>query len=150
MLSNLNKGLALALAVAVLSGCATSKEELLTHSDRTMMDIWQQETGGGGSGTGQVARRQLLDARQSLRRPLTEANVRADVQAAPAAQVRYTRTARNEVYRQFQRLPNPDLVMYVYPHLAGTDPVPVPGYTTVFPLYQRVQYAMPGERLEDY
>ena len=33
---------------------------------------------------------------------------------------------------------------------AGTDPVPVPGYTTVFPLYQRVQYAMPGERLEDY
>ncbi len=146
MRSNSIKGLALAAAVAVLSGCATSKEELLTHSDRTKMDIWQQETGGGGSGTGQVARRQLLDARQSLRRPLTDANV----QAAPAEQMRYTRTAQSEVYRQFQRLPNPDLVMYVYPHLAGTDPVPVPGYTTVFPLYQRVQYAMPGERLEDY
>ena len=145
MRSNSIKGLALALAVVVLGGCATSKEELLTHSDRTMMDIWQQETGGSG-GTGQVARRQLLDARQSLRRPLTD----ADVQAAPAEQMRYTRTARNEVYRQFQRLPNPDLVMYVYPHLAGTDPVPVPGYTTVFPLYQRVQYAMPGERVEDY
>ncbi|MFG9621648.1 TIGR03751 family conjugal transfer lipoprotein, partial [Pseudomonas aeruginosa] len=28
-------------------------------------------------------------------------------------------------------------------------PVPVPGYTTVFPLYQRVQYAMPGERVEE-
>ena len=150
MRSNLTKGLALALAIAVLGGCATSKEELLTHSDRTMMDIWQQETGGGDSGTGQVARRQLLAARQSLRRPLTEANVQADVQAAPAEQMRYTRTARNEVYRQFQRLPNPDLVMYVYPHLAGTDPVPIPGYTTVFPLYQRVQYAMPGERVEDY
>ena len=149
MRSNSIKGLALAAAVAVLGGCATSKEELLTHSDRTMMDIWQQETGGVG-GTGQVASRQLLDARQSLRRPLMEANVRADVQAAPAEQMRYTRTARNEVYRQFQRLPNPDLVMYVYPHLAGTDPVPVPGYTTVFPLYQRVQYAMPGERVEDY
>ena len=146
MLSNLNKGLALAHAVAVLSGCAISKEELLTHSDRTMMDIWQQETGSGGGGTGQVARRQFLDARQSLRRPLTE----ADVQAAPAEQMRYTRTARNEVRRQFQRLPNPDLVMYVYPHLTGTDPVPVPGYTTVFPLYQRIQYAMPGERVEDY
>ena len=92
----------------------------------------------------------MLDARQSLRRPLMEANVRADVQAAPTEQTRYTRTARNEVYRQFHRLPNPDLVMYVYPHLAGSDPVPVPGYTTVFPLYQRVQYAMPGERVEDY
>jgi hypothetical protein len=35
------------------------------------------------------------------------------MQAAPAEQMRYTRTARNEVHRQFQRLPNPDLVMYV-------------------------------------
>src|SRR3546814_5756566 len=33
MLSNLNKGLALALAVAVLGGCATSKEKLLPHGD---------------------------------------------------------------------------------------------------------------------
>ena len=142
-LTDLTRGLALALAVVVLGGCATSKEKLLPHGSSTMMDIWQQEAGGGG---GQVARRQLLDARQSLRRPLTEAHV----EAAPAEQMRYTRTARNEVYRQFQRLPNPDLVMYVYPHLAGTDPVPIPGYTTVFPLYQRVQYAMPDERVEDY
>ncbi len=45
------------------------------------------------------------------------------MQAAPAEQMQaMTRIARNEVYRQFQRLPNPDLVMYVYPHLAGTDP----------------------------
>ena len=146
-LTNWAPGLALAVAVAALGGCATSKEELLAHNDRTMMDIWQQEAGDGASGgAGQVVRRQLLDARQSLRRPLTDVNV----QAAPAEQMRYTRTARNEVHRQFQRLPNPDLVMYVYPHLAGTDPVPVPGYTTVFPLYQRVQYAMPGERVEDY
>jgi len=145
MLSNSIKGLALAVAVAALGGCATSKEELLTHGDRDMMDIWRRETGDGG-GAGQVARRQLLDARQSLRRPLTD----EDTRAAPAEQGRYTRTARNEINRQFQRLSNPDLVMYVFPHLAGTDPVPVPGYTTVFPLYQRVQYAMPGERVEDY
>ncbi|WP_330208454.1 MULTISPECIES: TIGR03751 family conjugal transfer lipoprotein [unclassified Pseudomonas] len=147
MLSNLTKGVALALLLALLGGCATSKEDLLTHGDRSMMDIWQQKTGDGAVGeTGQVARRQLVDARQSLRRPLTD----ADVQAAPAEQIRYTRTARNEIYRQFHRLPNPDMVMYVYPHLVGTDPVPVPGYTTVFPLYQRIQYAMPGERVEDY
>lgn len=131
-------------AVMVLGGCATSKDELLPHGDHTMLDVWNQETGGSAGG-GQAAR-QLLDARQGLRRPLTE----ADVQAAPAAAAAYMRTAANEIYRQFHRLPNPDLVMYVFPHLAGTDPVPVPGYTTVFPLYQRVQYAMPGERVEDY
>jgi conjugative transfer region lipoprotein (TIGR03751 family) len=70
MLSNLNslaRGLALALAVAALGGCATSKEKLLTHGDRTMMDIWQQEAGDGGGAAGQERRRQLLDARQSLR-----------------------------------------------------------------------------------
>src|SRR3546814_18882522 len=56
MLSNLNRGLALALAVAVLGGCATSKEKLLPHGDRTMMDIWQQNAGDGGGGAGQAAR----------------------------------------------------------------------------------------------
>ncbi|ASD11679.1 TIGR03751 family conjugal transfer lipoprotein [Pseudomonas aeruginosa] len=147
MHSNWTKPLLLAVAVTALAGCATSKEELMPHGDRTMQDIWHQQAGdGAGGGTSQVARRQLLDARQSLRRPLTE----ADVLAAPAEQTRYTRTAANEIRTQFQRLPNPDLVMYVFPHLAGTDPVPVPGYSTVFPLYQRTQYAMPGERVEDY
>jgi len=134
--------LAIVAAIA-LGGCATSSEKLLPRGEHTMLDIWQHETGGG---TGSQAGRQLLDARQSLRRPPTD----ADVQAAPSLNVAYTRTAANEIHRQFHRLPNPDLVMYVFPHLAGTDSVPVPGYSTVFPLYQRVQYALPGERVEDY
>ncbi len=138
------------LMAALLAGCATSKDELLPHGDNTMLDIWDQQTGGSagstGSAGGSQAVRRLLEARQSLRRPLTG----ADMQAAPAANAGYTRTAANEVHSQFHRLPNPDLIMYVFPHLAGTDPAPVPGYTTVFPLYQRVQYAMPGERTEDY
>jgi conjugative transfer region lipoprotein (TIGR03751 family) len=33
--------------------------------------------------------------------------------------------------------------------LSGTEQAPVPGYSTVFPFYQRVQYALPGERQED-
>ncbi|MCL2344579.1 MAG: TIGR03751 family conjugal transfer lipoprotein [Desulfobulbus sp.] len=142
MPSNSIKSLVLVLVIAT-AGCATNKEDLLTHGDRTMQDIWRQQT---ADGDGSAVGRQLLDARQSLRRPLTD----ADIQAAPAEQARYTRTAANEIQRQFHRLPNPDLVMYVFPHLAGSDPVPVPGYSTVFPLYQRVQYAMPGERLENY
>ena len=35
--------------------------------------------------------------------------------------------------------------MYVFPHLAGTERVPVPGYATTFPLYERIEYALPGE-----
>lgn len=127
------------LAVALLStGCTTSKQELLPHGDNTMMDVWEQGSSGSSNS---ASSRQLLDARFSLRRSLEEER---------AENVAYTRTAQNEIYSQFKRLPNPDLVMYVFPHLAGSDPAPIPGYSTVFPLYQRVQYAMPGERTEDY
>lgn len=137
-------GLLAVSLLAALGGCSTSKDRVLPHGDSTMLDIWNQETGGGAGGS--QASRRLLEARQSLRRPVTEGDVRREQEVNST----YTRTAANEIYRQFHRLPNPDLVMYVFPHLAGTDPAPVPGYTTVFPLYQRVQYAMPGERLEAY
>ncbi len=119
------------------SGCSTNKDELLPHGNSNMMDVWNQ----GSSGSNSASNRQLLDARQDLRRPL---------EAGGADNAKFTRTAQNEIYSQFKRLPNPDLVMYVFPHLAGSDPAPIPGYTTVFPLYQRVQYAMPGERTEAY
>lgn len=128
------------LIVATLSGCATNTEDLLTHDGHTMMDVWNQQTSGAQNG---LAGQQLLDARQALRRALTEPLV-------PSTTEPYTRTAQTEIQRQFHRLPNPDLVMYVFPHRAGTEAAPVPGYSTVFPLHQRVQYAMPGERLEDY
>jgi len=136
--------IAAVVTVALLGGCATSKDKLLPHGDNTMLDIWQQQTGGSAS-DGQAAR-QLLDARQALRRPLGN----ADANSAFAKNAAYTRTAANEIERQFHRLPNPDLLMYVFPHLSGSETVPVPGYTTVFPLYQRVPYALPGERLDDY
>ena len=130
---------ALLSALLVLSGCATDPEKLLPHGDATMLDIWNQQTAGGSD----ASSRRLLDARQTLRRPLQSPVPVID-------QTGYSRTAQSEIYRQFQRLPNPDLVMYVFPHLSGSESVPVPGYSTVFPLYQRVQYALPGERVEDY
>ena len=57
----------------------------------------------------------------------------------------FNRTADNEIRALFPRLPNPDITIYIYPHLATKNQVPVPGYATVIPLYERVQYALPGE-----
>src|SRR5688500_16029012 len=108
-----NTVIALLVSVA-LTGCATTKEEVLPHDNATMLDVWNQNTSGQTSG-GQSAR-QLLDARETLRRPLTN----VDGKATHERNAAYTRTASNEIYRQFKRLPNPDLVMYVFPHLAGT------------------------------
>jgi conjugative transfer region lipoprotein (TIGR03751 family) len=126
------------LAVSAVAGCATNKEKLLPHGELTMSQLWERETGRAGE-------RQLLDARAALRRPLVD-----DPPVRLSQNATYTRTAQNEIRRQFQRLPNPDLLMYVFPHLAGTEHVPVPGYTTVFSMHERVEYALPGERVQDY
>lgn len=60
-----------------------------------------------------------------------------------------TQTEANQINNLFPLLPNPSITMYVYPHLAGTgnDQSPVPGYSTAFPLYTQLNYAMPGERI---
>ena len=57
----------------------------------------------------------------------------------------YARTAANELELLFPRLPNPDVYVYVPAHLATELRIPVPGYTTAVPLYDRVEYALPGE-----
>ena len=41
---------AILCAVLVLGGCATSKDKLLPHGDHTMLDVWNQETGGSAGG----------------------------------------------------------------------------------------------------
>ena len=63
----------------------------------------------------------------------------------PQALHGYTRTAHDELDTTFPRLPNPTLVLYVFPHLAGAERAPVPGYVTTFPMYEQVEYALPGE-----
>lgn len=124
------------LAVVVsVSGCSTSKDDMLPAGDGTMLDLWQNKAS---------SKQSSLDARQALRRELS-ANEGQQVRAVEES---YTRTAESEISQQFPRLPNPDLVMYVFPHLTAEGTLPVPGYSTVFPLYNRVQYALPGERVE--
>ncbi|EPD8538452.1 TIGR03751 family conjugal transfer lipoprotein, partial [Escherichia coli] len=103
------KRLLFVMSVAlVLSGCATSKEELLPAGEQTMLELWQGKTAGGGQ-------RHALAARETLRRPLTV----TEQQGMNAEAYSYSRTQESEISQQFPRLPNPDMVMYVFPHLAG-------------------------------
>ncbi|MAA80711.1 MAG: TIGR03751 family conjugal transfer lipoprotein [Haliea sp.] len=57
----------------------------------------------------------------------------------------YTREVATEIDNLFPRLDNPDIVIYVYPHLATRTRAPIPGYSTVIPLYDQVHYRLPGE-----
>lgn len=121
----LTRASVLAVSIA-LAACATTKEELLPHGPSTMADIWEQHS--AGSVREQKAPRRLIDARSALRRPIDGNEYEHLADGAS-----YTRSAAKEIELQFRRLPNPDLVMYVFPHLAGSEGVPVPGYSTVFP-----------------
>ncbi len=70
-----------------------------------------------------------------------------DIRSTAKAQTRpSTRKTKTQVSDNiFQKLPNPELKMYVYPHLAGESEIPIPGYSTVFNAYPRDHYALPQE-----
>jgi conjugative transfer region lipoprotein (TIGR03751 family) len=51
----------------------------------------------------------------------------------------------NAIETAFHKVPNPELKMYVYPHLAGKDELPVPGYYTVFNAYTQDHYMLSHE-----
>ncbi|HEY3592200.1 MAG TPA: TIGR03751 family conjugal transfer lipoprotein [Buttiauxella sp.] len=116
----------------LLSGCSTSKDTMLPPGDSTMLELWND----GASTTHATG-----EGRTTLRRSLNDRERTASTQLAES----YSRTQENEIQQTFPHLPNPDMVMYVYPHIADGN-APVPGYSTVFPLYSQIQYALPGER----
>ncbi len=122
----------------VLGGCATKKETVLPQDGPTMSEIYDQHFGELGSRSVEGARTALTER--------SDANGRArPVKPAELDLAGYTRTAYDEIEVLFPRLPNPTLVMYVFPHLAGPEAVPVPGYSTTFSMYEQVEYALPGE-----
>lgn len=118
----------------LLAGCAGSKDTILPQEGPTMREIYDAHV--------QVAQGEDLWRRPSavpLRPPGHHVS-----DLGPAAHADY-----RVLSARFLRVPNPTLMMYIYPHLAGAHRVPVPGYSTVFPLYERPEYALPGEHAVD-
>jgi len=113
----------------ILVGCATgTKDDLLPQNGLKMIEIYKG---------------QMSDSRNA-NQPRALLPTRA-INTSSEDLIGYTRTAQTEINNQFPTLPNPTLVMYLYPHLAGQSNHPVPGYSTSFTLYESVQYALPGE-----
>ncbi len=111
-----------------LGGCASTKERVFEeHEMKTMRQIYDDKFGSVKS----------ID--ESVKKRIIQ-NDRGDLSG-------YTRTAESEVSVLFPLLPNPRLVMYIYPHLTDAN-LPVPGYVTSFFMYKHPEYAMPGELKE--
>jgi conjugative transfer region lipoprotein (TIGR03751 family) len=118
----------------VLGGCASTKEAVLPQDGPSMKTIYEQHMR-------ETAAQDPMTLRTELgNRSIVDGEVSLDG---------YTRDAYNEIDAIFPRLPNPTLVMYVFPHLAGDEQVPIPGYATAFTMYEQVEYALPGEVPDD-
>jgi len=117
-----------ALAVVTLAGCS-SKEAMLPKPEQDMKTVFNGAMGSTGQG-------KLMDERSVLRRSMTEADTDYS---------EFVRTEATQLERKFTLLPNPTLFMFVAPHLATNDGVPVPGYLTEFKLFTKDHYALPGE-----
>ena len=139
-----------ALLAAAVAGCASNAPSSVLAEGPRMIDLYRgSAVGEGGAGTDESP---ALDTRPRCRwwlftRPCEGRGVESgepQEDAGPAVAA-YARTAANELELLFPRLPNPDIYIHVLPHLATEARVPVPGYTTAVPLYERVEYALPGE-----
>jgi conjugative transfer region lipoprotein (TIGR03751 family) len=109
----------------VVGACTSPRAKLNNQDGPTMLDIYRTHMDG------------LKDTDKATRMSLAES-------AERLGQPTFLHTSAREIDARFARLPNPDLVMYVTPHLTASRS-PVPGYTTVFPMYETVEYALPGE-----
>ena len=146
---------------AALAGCATTEPAAVLAGGPRMIELYR-----GTAVEPSPAERGKPEAPQAPEGTVPEAPKAAVVEATcrwwgfrwpceapappPAACAcgdarAYARTAANELELLFPRLPNPDVYIYVPAHLATELRIPVPGYTTAVPLYDRVEYALPGE-----
>ncbi|HBC5065884.1 TPA: TIGR03751 family conjugal transfer lipoprotein [Proteus mirabilis] len=123
--------------ILLITGCNTSKEEILPAGNSTMRDIWQSKV--GEIKTEKRQERAIQRGLLGSANPPSHLVNKSDIQQA-----------KEHIQHHFPRLPNPDMVIYIYPHFVGSEPTPIPSYSTVFPFYSKVQYALPNERLEAY
>jgi conjugative transfer region lipoprotein (TIGR03751 family) len=112
--------LAILISISLLSGCSSQK--LIPDTGDEILNVYKNHVGS----TDIVPKmfRQLRNDRRDL--------------------TGYTRDANNEISQQFPRLPNPELSLYVFPHFSRKGH-PVPGYSSAFLMYEKDEYAMPGE-----
>lgn len=117
------------VAIAVLislsmAGCS-SKDDIIPQSDITAEMVFDQTMGGG---TGARDYRIMTTPQM--------AGVQPDIdvyQLHDAPKPRY------------QLLPNPTLFIFVPAHLTGKGRSPVPAYITETKMFDREEYALPGE-----
>ena len=120
---NLKQALLCLISTSCLCGCVANSNIGNTTDDPTMIEIYEGHY------------EQSL-ARTSTNRELPQVRDSSDLSSMVTQEANDT----------FPLLENPMLIMYVFPHVATESRVPIPGYWTAFPMYERFEFALPGEK----
>lgn len=111
-----------------LSGCASHIDKVVPKDQKNMKQIYNEKAGSGNI--------EMLKQRE------------ADIRARPISGEDYVTNLpphAAQIQHLFPALPNPELYMYVKPHVVGATGAAVPAYMTRFTMYERTHYAMPNE-----
>ena len=119
----------LAAASINLAACSSMRGNVVPQSGPSMEEVYD------GTNLSTADSNSLAEIRDNLKAPT--------IRSYPTL---VTTQAPHSASKQFRKLPNPELQVYVFPHLAGNDQLPVPGYYTAFNAYSRDYYALPQER----
>ena len=145
--------------LTIITGCA-NQDTILPPAEREMIDIYREAMNQVEGPTAPAFDPAIICSSLVLEEPPEECQQKLQQHAEavyrhidavepeqPLEYVEYTRTVLTELNNLFPRHDNPDMVIYVYPHLATRTRAPIPGYTTVIPLYERIEYRLPGESI---
>ena len=129
------------VAPLALGACGIKGKGVLIENQGPPM-VEQLRRGASGGVTSSAPRVERDDA---VRDNLAQTAMRERPARAPVPYEAWVRDARNETEELFPLLPNPEITMFRFPHLATSGRLGVPGYTTAVTLYERDEYALPGE-----
>src|SRR3954465_10349125 len=113
----------------LLIGCTSHIDKVVPKNLPTMKQIYDEKAGNGGTA--------LLRQR--------EADIRARSISSDEDYLSELPPSAANINHLFPALPNPELYMYVKPHVVGSSGAAVPAYMTRFTMYDRTHYAMPNE-----
>ena len=108
------------ISLLLVTGCVSNHTSVLPTEARTTAEIMTSHVNG--------------DAVTSNYRISRELHVPAHSGVSSSS------SQIEDLNRDFQRVINPDIIGFVYAHRAGDTPVP--GYTTIFKLYDKEHYAL--------
>lgn len=122
-----------------LTGCSSMRGNVVPQSGPTMEQVYD-----GMDQQNNLADEETASTQDNLNQLRQQVGASQTIQA-PQNSSLLVHVTSNAVSQEFHKLPNPEIRMYIYPHLAGQDQVPVPGYFTAFNVYDHDYYALANE-----